>query len=531
MTEILLGFEIGTAKPVHIPFAHTVVCGQTQASGKTTTLEALLSRTGKPLRQALAFLTKQAEGAFVDAPRIPPYFKNRADWQFVESILEAMMRERMKYERQWIIRVCQGARSLEQVAANVDTALHGDGRRHKAASGFAAGMYLQLSEYFKLLLPELKRLQLDMAVHGSKLALEAGLNVMDLSEYSAEMQSLVIASAMEEVYRLRDVITVIPEAWEFLPQSRNTPVKMAGVSLIRKGAAAKNFMWLDSQDITGVDKTVLKQVGVWILGVQREINEVEKTISQMPVARSAKPKPEEVMHLRRGEFFVSFGDTLKRVYVLPRWMPENIGIQIARELKVDSAMAVARILDSVKQFQPQPKRREDVNMDYKAAYEDAAEVIKDLNARINSLENERDSTFKRDPAPSVSTVRTAQPASSSLPARGSESQDEVTLNLDVRRPELNVTIRRYTLEMNDEDTQGRLAFLIYENFFDQQRKIAQINDEFRARGWMAQTGRPTPLNLSLSKLAEMGFLRIVGQATYQAIPGMKVNVKEVRTVA
>jgi len=42
------------------------------------------------------------------------------------------MRERMKYERQWIIRVCQGARSLEQVALNVDLALHGDGSKQKS---------------------------------------------------------------------------------------------------------------------------------------------------------------------------------------------------------------------------------------------------------------------------------------------------------------------------------------------------------------------------------------------------------------
>jgi hypothetical protein len=331
---ILLGFEIGTGKEVRVPYAHTVVCGQTQASGKTTTLEGMLSRTGDPPRPALAFLTKRAEGAFAGAHIIPPYFRDRADWQFVEAILEAMMRERMKYERQWIIRVCQGARSLAQVANNVELALHGD-KKHKAASGYAAGMYLQLSEYFKLLMPELERLKLSM--HGAALDLSPGLNVMDLSEYSTEMQSLSIASSMEEIYRRRNVITVIPEAWEFLPQARNTPVKLAGEALIRKGAAAHNFMWLDSQDITGVDKRVLKQVGVWILGVQREINEVEHTLSQMAVPKKLKPKVEDVMQLRRGQFFVCFEDVMKKVYVLPSWMPENFGRKIAMRNRCLSA--------------------------------------------------------------------------------------------------------------------------------------------------------------------------------------------------
>jgi len=74
---------------------------------------------------------------------------------------------------------------------------------------------------------------------------------------------------------------------------------------------------------------------------------------------------------------------------------------------------------------------------------------------------------------------------------------------------------------------GRLALLLSEGFFDSPKKAEHINEEFRARGWAAQTGRPSPKNLEMAKLAEYGFIRIVGQGSYQAIPGMKVNVKEV----
>jgi hypothetical protein len=512
--DILLGYEVGSGKEVRVPFAHTVVCGQTQASGKTTTLEALLSRSGDPPRPALAFVTKLAESAFAEAHRIPPYFKDRADWQFVESILEAMMRERMKYERQWIIRVCQGARSLEQVAKNVSVALYGDGsKRSKPATGFAAGMYLQLDEYFKLLMPELRRLKLDMSAHGWKLELQPGMNIMDLSEYSTEMQSLAIASAMEEVYRMRNTITVIPEAWEFLPQGRNTPVKVAGESLIRKGAAAQNFMWLDSQDITGVDKRILKQVGVWILGVQREVNEVEHTLSQMAVPKKLKPQPEDVMHLSRGQFFVSFGDTMKRVYVRPRWMSANAAIQISMgDLKVSDFAA------------PVPKRaaNENKNMDFKQAWEQSQETIKRLEDRIKQLE--QDAAIQNRTVPDQRKVETPKGA----PVNDAE---EVVINLDVKKPELNVTVRRFVIEMNDGENQGRLAVLIYEGFFNSSKRAQDVYDEFRARGWMAGTGRPTDLNISFRKLNEFGFLRQVGQGTYQVVESMKVNLKEVRTVA
>lgn len=525
MSDVLLGYEVGTGIAVKVPFAHTVVCGQTQASGKTTTLEAMLSRTGEPLRPAIAFLTKRAEGAFVDSHRIPPYFRDRADWQFVESILEAVMRERMKYQREWIIRVCQGARSLEQVAANVDLALYGDGKKKKPAGGYAAGMYLQLSEYFKLLMPELKRLKLDMAERGTRLDLSPGLNVMDLSEYSTEMQSLAIASTMEEVYRRRNVITVIPEAWEFLPQARNTPVKMAGEALIRKGAAAQNFMWLDSQDITGVDKRVLKQVGVWILGVQREINEVEHTLAQMGVPKKLKPKPDEVMQLRRGQFFVCFEDVLKRVYVLPRWMPEAVARGIAVDVLRNPQRAELTMREAVRKFQPQSARpeshkSEDENMDYKTAFEESQRTIERLEAKIRSLEQVNEE---------VADHRAAQGKSGLHPSsQNSDSTQEVAMSLEVRKPVIDVTVRKYVIEADDSTLKGKLAVLISEGFFDETRTGNSAFDELKRRGF--STAKPNVYK-ELDKLAAMGFVSKPAGGGYQTVPGMKVNVKEVRTVA
>ena len=111
------------------------------------------------------------------------------------------------------------------------------------------------------------------------------------------------------------------------------------------------------------------------------------------------------------------------------------------------------------------------------------------------------------------------------------ANDEVAMALEVRKPVIDVTVRRYVIEATDETTQGRIALLLSEGFLDSPKRIQDFYPEFRARGWMKQTGAPTPMNLPLAKLAEMGFLRIVGTNTYQAVPGMKVNVKEVATVA
>ena len=47
--KILLGYEMATGRRVTIPVRHMVVTGITQESGKTTTLEALAGRAGRPV--------------------------------------------------------------------------------------------------------------------------------------------------------------------------------------------------------------------------------------------------------------------------------------------------------------------------------------------------------------------------------------------------------------------------------------------------------------------------------------------------
>ena len=46
MKSIHLGYEVGTGRAVAIRVRHLAVTGPTQESGKTTTLEALVRRSG-----------------------------------------------------------------------------------------------------------------------------------------------------------------------------------------------------------------------------------------------------------------------------------------------------------------------------------------------------------------------------------------------------------------------------------------------------------------------------------------------------
>lgn len=328
-STIHLGYEVGTGKAVAIPVSHLCVTGQTQLSGKTTTLEALISRSGL---KAIAFVTKRGEGAFqgglgaADGEQylpnvfsLAPFFKHKADWQFVSQLLGSVLNEKLKQERYWIIKICRGAKSLAQVLKNAEDWLDST-RKFQDVQ-----VLTTIVEYFKLFMPELEALP-----YTDKLKLQPGLNVMDLSDYSLPLQMLVISAVVEEVYTSqKNVLTVIPEAWEFIPNGKNSPAKAAVRGLIRKGAALHNFVLIDSQDLAGIDTEVRRQAtAVLLLGVQRDENEIKRTLAHIPRI-PAKLKVEDIMTLERGQFWVCFGSTVVKVYVQPAWMSEEVAVKIA----------------------------------------------------------------------------------------------------------------------------------------------------------------------------------------------------------
>jgi len=311
--KIMLGFEVGTGKEVQMSLHHTVITGMTQLSGKTTTLEAIISRANK---RAIAFKTKRGESGFNNYREMPPFFVERADWQYVATLLEAVMREKMRFERPWIMKATQGTKSLREVLENVQTL------RSETKKQLSENIYTALEEYLKIVVPQIEKLKFSKT-----LDLIDGINVVDLTEMTVELQSLVIQSTMEYVINnLQETILIVPEAWEHIPQGRNTPVKLYAETFIRKGAAIGNYLFIDSQDIAGIDKMPLRQCNNWILGRQREGHEVERVREQIG---KTKIDAEEIRSLPLGHFIAILGDDIRKVYVLPAGVPAKIGRQVA----------------------------------------------------------------------------------------------------------------------------------------------------------------------------------------------------------
>jgi hypothetical protein len=319
-----LGYAVGTGSAVMLPIRHMVVTGQTQESGKTTTLEALIARADGGRRKeerrfrAIAFITKRGEGAFTTGHSVQPYFRTqKADWQYVSSLIDATMGEKNKLLRSFLMKTCRGTATLADVLANV---------RHAkdTSKGFPESIYTEIEGYLELVVPQLAQLP-----PAHKLTLKAGLNVMDVAPYTTELQALVIRATLDHVYESEeDVVTVIPEAWEFLPEGRGSPVKAAAEVLIRKGAALGNYMWLDSQDLAGVWKTAVRACPVALIGVQREANEIKRTLAN--IHTTVKPKAADVAGLELGEFFACWGKQAVKTYVQPAGMTHLAAMAIAR---------------------------------------------------------------------------------------------------------------------------------------------------------------------------------------------------------
>jgi hypothetical protein len=99
------------------------------------------------------------------------------------------------------------------------------------------------------------------------------------------------------------------------------------------------------------------------------------------------------------------------------------------------------------------------------------------------------------------------------------------LNLSAAVPEINVSVKRRTITMNDETTDGRIALLISEKFFDVPQDSSTVAKEFRRRGWLSVKTNNVPVLEPLKKITAMGFLFLEG-TKYLAVPGMKVNILE-----
>jgi hypothetical protein len=528
MTEkILLGFEVKTGKPIQISLHHLAIFGMTQLSGKTTTLEALISRSGL---RAIAFKTKRGEAGFHAYSHISPYYKARSDWQYVEGLVSVALGEKVRFEpaMRWsIMKACEGAKDLKEVRENA---------RQLSLTVRAAIVKQALEKlvaYLDLVIPELEKWTFT-----DKISLADGVNVMDLEGMRIETQQLVIGSTIQYAFEtLENVVVIIPEAWEMMPETRMTPVKLIAEQFIRKGASVGNFLWIDSQDIGGVSKVPLRQCDNWIMGRMREAHEVERILKQL---LGVKIPREEIQTLKLGHFYAVIGDRVKKVYVLPVGVPEGVGRNVAMgtltaEFVRDKYLMKKEVEEDLSWKEPIKELTSSLNLQAQQVqqlaegYADVRKKILELTQRF--IEKGDLNEFREEMKKLSQTVSSLKEALKGKPitlaAKPSETPSEKeTINLEHKELVVNISHSEQVIAMNTDDLQGRIMLCTIKDLNKEGFDENDITNAMRERGWGMDR---IIIALHIGKLVKAGrILKITPQKPYRyRLPSkLTVNVKE-----
>lgn len=535
--KILLGFEVGTGKPVHLRLHHLVITGMTQLSGKTTTLEALIQRSGL---KAIAFITKRGEIGFQQYHEVLPYFKERSDWQYVESLIEATLRENQRFNRSWIIKASRGAKTLKDVLRNVEQ------RKEKARKdSLAESVYTNLAEYLKLVIPQIERFQFS-----DRVELQDGINVMNLSEMSLEMRNLVIRSVMEYALdKLSKTIIIVPEAWEYLPQYRSTPVKYFAEAFIRKGASVGNYLWVDSQDIAGIDKTPLRQCDNWILGRQKDVREVKRTREEI---FKNTPTEREIMTLKVGYFYACIGNDVHLVYVQPSWLSEQVAKNVALgKIPVEdvyqgflASKAMEKASDKMlwkHRFELEEKKRKELETKlertrkfYLKVEEERTELqqqldkltaigltVKEQKTLIENLELElRDLRPLKQLRDALIKILPTVPSGPSEPLK-------TTVDLEHTEMVVNVTHKQQLVKLTTEIQQGQIMYVAINDLPKEGFTEKDISEALKEHGWnIPHTSLAPQLSSNLAKQGLLIKIQGTRPQRYRLPTKLKIKVSQ-----
>lgn len=360
-TAIEIGFEMESGKVVKISNNHLFIAGTT-SSGKSETLRALIDRSKDDKAKILIIDSKRPRDYDDFAADVPLYIEKHMEPFMIKDLIESTERLSIKKELPELIRLARVSKSwveLLKVAKG----------RYDAAKGWQKDILEILIALFSRLVDEM-----DKYTFSKNLELPNDVNVMDISHLTDQLQQIVVSSVIRAMMRKRKrTRLVIDEAHRFVPQGAAAACSRDVIRLVREGRANENFLWMADQTVTGVQKDLLKQMQIWILGRQSELNEAKRTLEQIPQRKSLKISKEDVQTLGLGEFIVVTTRWAKRTYIWPVWVERDVAIRVAKgEITAE-------------QVSDKPELEED-DLAWKAKYEETKQDNDALRATIKVME-------------------------------------------------------------------------------------------------------------------------------------------------
>jgi hypothetical protein len=262
---------------------------------------------------------------------IPIYVENKTDPLMLKQLLEQESHLWLRKEFPELIDLCKEGDPFSRVLERVD----------KRMQEKVHPVVLDRLKVLRLLLKNLVENMAKVEM-SDRLDLPAKNNVMNLSKAPMAIKQLAVYSVVKwALERMEKVVLIIDELPDFAPQGFSTPAKNMIGQAIRKGGAKGIWLWLSGQTMTGVDKQVLKQAMIWILGHQREINEAKRTLEQIPFKTGLDVK--DIMTLPVGNFVVCTDEGAYITFVQPEGIDDEMARSVSlRQRSVDDIIAILK---------------------------------------------------------------------------------------------------------------------------------------------------------------------------------------------
>jgi len=354
--------------PVIIEPNQIFIAGTT-GTGKSELMRRLIAEA-EELGMTLLIIDVKKKRDYADFNAdIRPYIKQQMEPIVIKDSIETTERYTIKQQFGALIDTVAESETWQEMLAFTEQEM-------KTASKWDRKDFKILRYFLKRLIDDYNKFD-----WSDTLELKKGINVIDVSQMQTQMQQLVVGSIINHVYdNLEGVTIIMDEAHKFVPQGKTTGCSRDVVDYAREGRASENWLWLADQTMAGVEKNVLKQMQYWILGRQTEVNEVEKTVKQIPRAKRLGINADYIQTLGVGEFLVASHEGVTKTYIQPLWVDDATAINIA--IGETSAKKIAK--DHKK------SSKEDDEMAYRGKFEAEQSKNRELKATITDLKKMKD---------------------------------------------------------------------------------------------------------------------------------------------
>ena len=501
---IHIGFSKGQS--VDIRLLHTIVAAQTRY-GKSTTIRTMMKSLPDNFK-ILAMDVKDPRDFEGAGTEIPIFIEDRTDPLMLKQLLEQESHLWLRREFPELIELCKEGDTFEKVYERVNKRM-------------TEKVHPVVKDRLKVLQLLLRKLVENMAKVelSDTLELPSKNNVMNLSKSPSEIKQLAVYSVVKQVLEKHaNVVLVIDELPDFAPQAYRTPSKSMITEAIRKGGAKGIWLWLSGQTMTGVDKQVLKQAMIWILGHQREINEAKRTLEQIPFKTGLDIK--DIMVLPTGHFVVCTDEGAYITYVQPEGVTDDVARKVSLgEVSVNEVieMSKVKVMESddlvyKEMFEEEKRKREECEKEFsrqlehltkkarEEAYAEAMKKVEEIKKQWNIDEYQMTIAKMKDEKATLETaLKQLEPLKAFKEAllkvfgtqagpQEFEPRTPVPSEILVATEQPTITIQKKKappLSLDDSSLEGKIAILYAEDELPREKwfSVSDVYKAFRRHGW------------------------------------------------